>query len=884
MGFFETLKHKSAAKKAGLTYEQYLEFLAMAVEKGYSLDDYRMHLKAVECNMTDEQYREYVRDFSTLRPEEYLHFYKARSEGLSVKAYDVYLAEYQQFMSAVQYGDYLKVGQSDMSIEEYIAYLKINPKSNAEALELHITTQKAQKLNMSVPQYREYTAKYSSSLDAEQYLMFCDARSVGLSLDQFLEYWRNYRDQYTLERFYQYCQAQKENLSLEQYDEWKKDYSSLSAARFRNLLEARKQNMTLEAYEELQNARQLGLTVEQYREKKLADSLGIRVVDLPFYRACKENQENGKNFAIVASWDEVKIANKLRLEKIILVAEKFKTLPYRAFWGCDAFHEIVLPWGVQEIGQCAFGNCAALETITIPGSVKSLPRGVFDGCRSLRVIELLSGIEKVDITGWADLPALKAVASAGSIREFEIDKTKNYYKFSRDHWYPNLRMYDYSFDNRTEYNENYTALNRIRNSVEILELEDERNLASLENFPNLKVLILSTKYFKQFGLNNIKNCPRLHTIIINGADQTDYYTKSGSLRKRVEYKKELYVSAEGLLNQLKFLIIKSDLLRISGGLTQGADGKYRDNVYSRLSWLHVPSETESISIKAPNLTEIGVSEKCSLFVDSIKRILVNEYVYANKEVLAVWTMDNPIFDTLLATGERFDTGKRQDKLLIYQLDRTYSNGKHLECKDLVVYEGATRIPEEFFAHGKFEKLTLPVSLDSIESSAFGWCESLKHIELKKVPDKIADDAFYNCTAIEKFTGISLLEAKMRMNLPCLSLQNLKDIDFTYVSSVIPKSLFAGCAITELVIPAKIKTIEERAFADIKTLTSITFSGTMKMIAANAFEGCTSVTEVIWKKRVLFKLAGSMGFPNVEKIVLPKGTQTIPESCFANWGL
>ena len=881
MGFFETLKHKSAAKKAGLTYEQYLEFLAMAVEKGYSLDDYRMHLKAVDCNMTDEQYREYVRDFSTLRPEEYLHFYKARSEGLSVKAYDVYLAEYQQFMSAVQYGDYLKVGQSDMSIEEYIAYLKINPQSNAEALELHITTQKAQKLNMNVPQYREYTAKYSSSLDAEQYLMFCDARSVGLSLDQFLEYWRNYRDQYTLERFYQYCQAQKENLSLEQYDEWKKDYSSLSVARFRNLLEARKQNMTLEAYEELQNARQLGLTVEQYREKKLADSLGIRVVDLPFYRACKENQENGKNFAIVASWDEVKIANKLRLEKIILVAEKFKTLPYRAFWGCDAFHEIVLPWGVQEIGQYAFGNCTALETITIPGSVKSLPRGVFDGCRSLRVIELLSGIEKVDITGWADLPALKTVASASSIREFEIDKSRNYHKFSRNHW--NSGFYQYRFDHSHDYDEATVALNRVRNSVEILELDDERSIWSLENFPRLKALILNTNHLEQFGLNRIKNCPQLHTIIINGADQTDYYTKSGSLRKRVEYKKELYVSAEGILNQLKFLIIKSNLLRISGGLTQGADGKYRDNVYSRLSWLHVPSETESISIKAPNLTELGVSEKCSVLVDSIKRLLINEYIYDNKDVLVVGAIDDPIFKTSFG-GIRLDTEKRKDKLLIYQLDRTYSNGKHLECKELVVSEGATKIPKDFFAHGKFEKLTLPASLDSIESDAFSCCENLKCIELQKVPKKVADDAFYDCKAIEEIVGVSLLEAKMGMNLPYLSLQEVKSIDFSCLSTMIPKSLFAGCAITELVIPAKIKTIEERAFADIKTLTSITFSGTMKMIAANAFEGCTAVTAVIWKKPGLFKLAGTIGFPNVEKIVLPKGTERIPESCFANWGL
>lgn len=181
------------------------------------------------------------------------------------------------------------------------------------------------------------------------------------------------------------------------------------------------------------------------------------------------------------------------------------------------------------------------------------------------------------------------------------------------------------------------------------------------------------------------------------------------------------------------MIIKSDLLRISGGLTQGADGKYRDNVYSRLSWLHVPSETESISIKTPNLTELGVSEKCSVLVDSIKRLLINEYIYDNKDVLAVWTIDGPVFNTSFA-GARLDTGKRRDKLLIYRLDYTYSNGKHLECKELVVSEGATKIPKEFFAHGKFEKLTLPASLDSIESDAFSWCENLKCIELQKVPN------------------------------------------------------------------------------------------------------------------------------------------------------
>ena len=216
MGLLDTLKYKNAAKKVGLTYEQYVEFLSMEAEKGYSLDDYRMHLKAVAINMTDEQYREYTANYSELNPEQFLHFCKARSEGLSVKAYNVYLEKFTRYMSAAQFGDYLKLAKDDMSIKEYIAYLQENPQSNAAALEIFIATQKAQKLNMTLPQYREYTVQYSKFLDAEQYLLFCDARAIGLTLEQFVEYWSHYRDKYTLERFDQYCQARTEGISLEQ--------------------------------------------------------------------------------------------------------------------------------------------------------------------------------------------------------------------------------------------------------------------------------------------------------------------------------------------------------------------------------------------------------------------------------------------------------------------------------------------------------------------------------------------------------------------------------------------------------------------------------------------------------------------------------------------
>ena len=43
--------------------------------------------------------------------------------------------------------------------------------------------------------------------------------------------------------------------------------------------------------------------------------------------------------------------------------------------------------------------------------------------------------------------------------------------------------YDYRFDQSRDYGEESVMLNRVRNSVEILELEDERSIWSLENFP-----------------------------------------------------------------------------------------------------------------------------------------------------------------------------------------------------------------------------------------------------------------------------------------------------------------------------------------------------------------------------------------------------------------
>ncbi len=655
MGFFTDLKNKNSAKKAGLSYEQYLEYLEISQSReqnDYTLDDYRLHLKAKELNMSDEQYKEYISRFSQMAPDAFLHFCKAREEGLEVKEYDTYLEKYQDKMSAKQYCDYLHTGSKDMSSEEYILYIKEHPDSDKESLELYILNKKAKQLGMTLSQYKEYSFQYAKTMNPKQFLLYCDARAIGLSMVQFKDYCMSYQNNYTLEKYSRLCKAKQAGFTLEQYDEWKSYYSQMTAERFHDLLEARKENISLEAYEEIKKAKALGLTVEQYREKLIADSLGIRLSDLPVYRKYLAEKEQGKGYSVVSSSEDIRLADKAGVEKIILNAEEISDITPYAFENCR-FKEIVLPWGIKTIGKHAFRNCVALKSMTIPGSVKAIPRGVFDGCTHLESIEMLSGVEKVDITGWYDLPALKSVASAGSVWNFEIDKTKNYYFYSNTSTFSN--DCSYGLTGFTE-NEATVGLENVRNTVEILEFDKKtKTIWSLENFPKLKVLILSTTFLSEYGLRGIKNCPNLKTIIIHGADQTDYYTKSGSPRKKVEYKKELYLSIEEIAKQIKFFIVESNLYSLSGGLTNKADGIYRDIVYSKLVWLHVPSETTSVSVNAPTLSSIGLSEDCYTKLNNINRILVNNSPFDYKIM------------PVLAKGASWNNQKT-DKVLLYRTD------------------------------------------------------------------------------------------------------------------------------------------------------------------------------------------------------------------------
>lgn len=89
----------------------------------------------------------------------------------------------------------------------------------------------------------------------------------------------------------------------------------------------------------------------------------------------------------------------------------------RAFNECN-LTSVVLPEGLERIGERAFCNCTDLTSIVIPDSVKKIDAMAFYGCANIKTVVLGSSLETIYSSAFEKLSAIEAV----------------YYKGSRDDW------------------------------------------------------------------------------------------------------------------------------------------------------------------------------------------------------------------------------------------------------------------------------------------------------------------------------------------------------------------------------------------------------------------------------------------------------------------
>ena len=127
--------------------------------------------------------------------------------------------------------------------------------------------------------------------------------------------------------------------------------------------------------------------------------------------------------------------------------------------------------------------------------------------------------------------------------------------------------------------------------------------------------------------------------------------------------------------------------------------------------------------------------------------------------------------------------------------------------------------QAFFGDKLLTALTLPETVDTIETAAFAFCTGLNELVLPDNVLMVSPDAFFGCSGLTKVV--------------------LPDNIFT-----IHPSAFAGCtALTDLTLPNNLTTVRMYAFENCTSLTSLVLPNKVREIQSCAFRGCTSLTEV-----------------------------------------
>lgn len=257
-------------------------------------------------------------------------------------------------------------------------------------------------------------------------------------------------------------------------------------------------------------------------------------------------------------------------------------------------------------------------------------------------------------------------------------------------------------------------------------------------------------------------------------------------------------------------------------------------------------------------------------------------------------------------------------------------------KSIVIPEGVTSIGNHaFFGCSALESVVLPASLTSIGRYAFFGCKALKSLVLPENVVSIGTYAFYQCSALTSVTFGSKIRTIYNgafnncTNLKTVQISDLAawcSIEFgmensnpltldganlylgnqvitelvipegvtsignyafcgtNFRSVTIPDSVasighaaFSGSAVERLVLNAAL--IDDSAFSNCTSLTSVTFKDGVRYINDSAFEDCTALSSVTFGNGLLYVGDEAFRHTAVKNITLPTSLRSIESTAF-----
>lgn len=317
---------------------------------------------------------------------------------------------------------------------------------------------------------------------------------------------------------------------------------------------------------------------------------------------------------------------------------------------------------------------------------------------------------------------------------------------------------------------------------------------------NTKLKLANVSYLSANNLLVAKNDPSYQSI------EGVIYTKDGKGIVRVPQKRTELKIKEGCteFNMQSVLYNSTD-----------SEGDEFNNC-SKLKKIVIPSSVKSIN-KIKYKTDRA--DACDMHVDTIE--IVPKDFDAN---------------SLYALGSSLGKNITIESLMKLFPDQiTYKDHMYI-TKDhgLLKYDGKdanVEIPEEitwiapevFYRNETLKNVKLPSKITTIEENTFYGCSELEAVVIPDQVTMIGKSAFDECTV-------------------------LKSVTFGKSLKVIKDHAFASVNIRNFTIPSGIQKIETGAFAGINQIGTVTFEGSTKYVAADAFMNSTGI-KLVYKKGI-----------------------------------
>lgn len=317
---------------------------------------------------------------------------------------------------------------------------------------------------------------------------------------------------------------------------------------------------------------------------------------------------------------------------------------------------------------------------------------------------------------------------------------------------------------------------------------------------NTKLKLANVSYLSANNLVVAKNDPSYQSI------EGVIYTKDGKGIVRVPQKRTELKIKEGCteFNMQSVLYNSTD-----------SEGDEFNNC-SKLKKIVIPSSVKSIN-KIKYKTDRA--DACDMHVDTIE--------IAPKDFDA---------NSLYALGSSLGKNITIESLMKLFPDQiTYKDHMYI-TKDhgLLKYDGKDAnveipeeitwiVPEAFYRNETLKNVKLPSKITTIEENTFYGCSELEAVVIPDQVTMIGKSAFDECTV-------------------------LKSVTFGKSLKVIKDQAFASANIRNFTIPSGIQKIETGAFAGINQIGTVTFEGSTKYVAADAFMNSTGI-KLVYKKGI-----------------------------------